>query len=162
MNKQDEVVFTLIAELDVGYTVSYLGEAATGDWIHDKWSVRLGGVMLPFNTGTGHRLSLHEGRKEAKAIRAACAPTNNKYLFETKEYHKYTVAPTAASVLYCLLSDRRLGLESHRDFCGMLGYDEDSISARRSYLDCQEVGHKLGEVFTSAQIVILEEILEDY
>lgn len=62
-----------------------------------------------------------------------------------------TTDPTAADVLYCLLSDadaeqydgRSNFLLGFQEWCENLGYDTDSIKARKIYNECLTIARKL-------------------
>jgi len=72
------------------------------------------------------------------------------------------IAPTQASVLYGLLSDMDCADCTFNDFCDSLGYDNDSMSAHKTYLACQESGEKLRRVIDNKTIEQLQELLQDY
>lgn len=71
------------------------------------------------------------------------------------------VFPTAASVLYCLLSDAALGNLTHQEFCNTLGIDPDSRKGLENYLACQQIGTDLLPVLGKAYQPI-REVLQDY
>ncbi len=60
-------------------------------------------------------------------------------------------APDAAGVVYSLLIDARAGELSFEDFCGELGYDQDSRRAEQIWKACNRVAPRvrclLGEHF---------------
>lgn len=47
--------------------------------------------------------------------------------------------PTAADVLYCVISDANAGELSFEEFCADLGYDTDSRKAEQVWLSCREM-----------------------
>lgn len=161
-------------------------------WEHDLFSVSLGVagkelMTTEFRTGTGHRLNptkkggAHNymkfdpitGRNLSAHREALNIAANASIYFPIaarQAYNghnplptqQYVPAPTAASVLYSLLSDMNCGSYTFADFCGDLGYDEDSRKAHDIYLACQQNGAKLRKVFTGEQLEKLQELLQDY
>lgn len=173
INEQDLAV----AEIISSYSVSYLGERVDENkWISDKWIVTINGVDFEYHTGTGHRLEIGIGRysltsKQNKEVKELKECTKlDKVLFTIKDRRLYAVAPTQASVLYCIVSDSYASEVSFDDWCSDLGYDSDSRKALDVYLQCQENSKKLQQVFratkgtetTYTMIEKLKEILEDY
>jgi hypothetical protein len=109
---------------------AYFGGATTfphSETACDKWNVVVSkrvkpakDITLPYYTGTGHR---------------------------SKKFPHRPVAPKAADVFESLLTDAGCGRESFREFCENLGYEMDSRSALDTYLACQEIDHKLRQLF---------------
>jgi hypothetical protein len=54
-----------------------------------------------------------------------------------------TSEPTVAGVLSCLLRDAQAGDNTFEDFCGEMGYDEDSRKAERIWKSCQKIAENL-------------------
>ena len=71
------------------------------------------------------------------------------------------IAPTAAGVLYCLLSDEDAIDQSFTDWASGLGYDTDSRKALAIYEACCDTGHEMRRLFTHAQRAELRELLQD-
>lgn len=83
----------------------------------------------------------------------------------TTPFHQgsaHTKPPTAADVLYCLVSDADAGLESFRDFCGNFGHDMDSRHALDLYLTCQETYTELRAFLGSDNFAVLREASRDH
>lgn len=55
----------------------------------------------------------------------------------------HSEAPTAADVLYCLILDGSYYSYSFEDWCNELGYDTDSIKAKKVYDKCNVQGLKV-------------------
>lgn len=104
------------------YDVIYKGTGCTDDWEHDSFSVLINGVSFVFKTGLGHR-------------------SEPKISYGPTLVH----APIIDDVLYSLVLDSSLASETFSDFCGNLGYDEDSRKALKAYLECQEASDKIRE-----------------
>ena len=51
--------------------------------------------------------------------------------------------PSLDDVLYCLVNDALACEMSFEYWCSELGYETDSRKALQTYLDCQDIGHKL-------------------
>ena len=116
------------------------------------------------------------GRELKKLRECLGIPKNEKVCFEAGDTRQsypparvladikptFAVMPTQSSVLYCLLSDMDCGDQPFHDFCGDLGYDEDSREAERIYFACQESGRKLRKVFKNVHIEAIRTHLEDY
>ena len=83
-------------------------------------------------------------------------------LYEQLEARRKPVAPSAAAVLHCLLSDAEARDMSFGDWCDNLGYDDDSIKALNIYKQCEETARALKKVFTRDQLAELREALRDY
>lgn len=54
-----------------------------------------------------------------------------------------TGEPSAADVLGCLVSDARATEQDFDEWCGDLGFDTDSCSAKKTYDACVKMGHKV-------------------
>jgi len=72
------------------------------------------------------------------------------------------VHATAASVLYCLLSDMEAVYVSFADWCSDFGGNTDSITDKNAYESCRDNGFKLFRIFDTTEIERLRELLEDY
>lgn len=131
--------------------------AATGgqrtlrdDWECFQWEVkfsRLTNLKQSFSTqfycGLGH-------------IKA------NRYPVGHWARSEVPVPPTAADVLYSLLSDSEARNQSFADWCADLGYDSDSIKALNTYNACVAADSLLREVFTHTERDQLAHMLEGY
>ncbi|MFR2774842.1 MAG: hypothetical protein ACLTBR_03315 [Anaerostipes sp.] len=73
---------------------------------------------------------------------------------ELKE-KKATAKPTAYDVLACLIKDDPGAFE---DFCSTFGYDEDSKTADRVYIEVVREYKQLERIFTAEQMKELQEI----
>lgn len=171
----DKAVQEYLNAQGVKYSCWSIGTGSEDKWEFDKFTVSFSvnskSESFEYCTGTGHRVApnkttnkmplkekaeLDKHRVLAGLDRASWVNGNG-----FKANH-WVVAPTAAGVLYSLLSDMTCGSGTFEDFCGNLGYDEDSRKAHDIYLACQKSGSQLRKVFTREQIEQLQELLQDY
>lgn len=124
-----------------------------------------------FSTGTGHRATRKSGTfgpiirgkdkgklKELREITGLDTVTWK----QGDNLDHLVIAPTQASVLWCLLMDMELGQGTFQEFCDNLGYDSDSMRAHKIYLDSQNTLHKMHNILTRSDIEHLRELLQDY
>lgn len=132
------------------------------DWVFDRWMVQFdrsgaNRIESEYKTGLGHRA----GPPMPSDVRNSNPRSLHYHSWVSTNVRPY--APCAASVLYSLLSEARLGADNtFDDFCSELGYDTDSRRALETYLACQEINTKLQKLFTHNDIERLTELLEDY
>lgn len=161
LNEQDIAVDDFLADIGVEYSAALIGQTRREDWDCDAWKVtfRKDGkdITQDYYTGLGHRQS-------ADKMPPDIARLGPRILARVEWERRYIkpVTPTAASVLHCLLLDSQAAHESFNDWCDNFGYDNDSMKAFQTYQACCETGKKLSQVFTSNQLNILSELLEDY
>lgn len=137
----NEAVDSKLIEWGVMYKATYLG-VVPSPWHDDTKSnvdmyqitlkLRGGLITTPYYMGLGNR-------KDGKRL-----------------------APTAASVLYGLLSDASAMDESFSDWADNFGYDSDSIKTFNIYNACCAIGKQLKNVFTGEHLETLRELLQDY
>lgn len=158
MSKEiEKAVADFLSEISVSFIVYRLADMDHDkEWKHDLWLAnfhKVGGNLECFDvkTGTGHR-----------EVKKSYSPSST-YNPKTKRREQLApVAPSAASVLYCLLSDASAKDESFSDWCNNSGYSSDSISALNTYRACEETGNKLHKIFNREQMAKLRELLQDY
>lgn len=140
MSDADEAVRKLLENNGITYHESLQGEGAEEGWKYDKWLITFtkngNNAHFDFKTGTGHKRKL-PGRDQA-------------------------VPPSAASVLYCLLSDSSAYDVCFIEWASDCGYDADSIKARNIYDACCVNALKLKAIFSRDLIAELRELLQDY
>lgn len=73
----------------------------------------------------------------------------------------HTKPPTAASVLYCLISDADAGSETFEDFCSNFGSSTDSRRALDMYLTCQGTAAELRK-FLGEHMTAIREAAQEY
>lgn len=136
----------------------------------DKWCVSLGNQWFDFYTGLGLR-NLVDDKIRKMARFDSPHMTEKDKINNTHTYRQYKSKceslrtpnpPSAASVLYALLSDSDALEYNFTDWCDMLGYSDDSISAKTTYLMCMENAHKLRKVLPRTNMEKIKELLENY
>lgn len=144
----------------ITFAAVLVGETDRDGWTCDEWRVHLtkhaepneytpsrpGKTRVtfstPYFTGTGHRA------KPRKRMSWDTSPR--------------PVAPTAASVLRCLISDAQ-GAEQPFDYwCADYGYDTDSMKALNTHNACCNIRRELAAIFTATERAELAAMLEDY
>jgi hypothetical protein len=182
-NDSDKAVQELLNEKGVKYSFNYVGASHDDEWSHDLWHITFfnNGIKdkagsrcatFEYKTGIGHREDITPKLKFSKAFMNNIKAHKEALLDSTgltfKVYRKsnypslFAVAPTAASVLYCLLSDASASNESVKDLCDNYGYDSDSIKALNIYNQCVTIAKKLSKIFKPTLIEQLSSLLEDY
>jgi len=74
--------------------------------------------------------------------------------YKTKEELKAKYTPTEYDILACLSP---LYEDTFEDFCHAFGYEEDSITALKTYDACREQDRMLRRLFSSTELELLEE-----
>lgn len=192
INSIDLAVAKFLEENKISYEFHYAGEGKDKDWEYDIFMVSFKDSKgtkknFEFKTGIGHRINVDVKKsnfgimpiKEQQFIKELKellkVKTGSPVHFKLsdiktirspygKPYHAvaYAVAPTQASVLYCLISSIEALDQSLEDWAGYFGYDIDSREAERIYFACKDEAIKLKAVFTNKQIEELQELLQDY
>jgi len=70
-------------------------------------------------------------------------------------------APTAAAVVYSLMSDGRAGELSFEEFCSEFGYDADSRRAEKIWKECKKIAPKIRKLL-GAHFERVTEAAQDY
>lgn len=164
MSKEIEIkVDALLQSYGVSFSARYSGEITKADWgidgkgqRVDAWRVKVGSYEIDYFSGLGNRTPA------PKSANGGPPPRRGTLLYEQLEALRKPVAPSAAGVLYSLLSDAEAGDMSFSEWCGEFGCDNDSIKALNIYKQCEETARALGKVFTRAQMAELREALQDY
>ena len=167
INEQDQKVAEFLKGTGVSYNVSFQDTKKDNNWVRDQFLVTFEKgkdcYTFDFFTGIGNRLEADKtnskplqellGKDRASDVLSKIGGDWSKV---------YAVAPTQASVLYCLLSDAQLADQNFDDFCSEFGYDPDSRKDFKIYESCCETLQKIRKLFTYDQRRQLEEILQDY
>lgn len=71
--------------------------------------------------------------------------------------------PDRKGIVECILDDRFIAenCSDFDDFCDDLGYDNDSISAKKIYKACKKMKRKVDKIFTPDECEQLQEILRE-
>ena len=128
------------------------------------WLVTINGHLFDYYTGFAHRVSTDKGstRHDANAYDRI----KNLNLKDTADNlalllkRSKPTPPTLDDVLHCLVMDAEAASMTFQDWCGNLGYDEDSRKALSIYHECQETYNKL--VQAGIDIDVERERLQDY
>ena len=174
--EQDTAVAALLNANGISYSAYYGGTYNKDNWNADLWRVSFtkGGKTFStdFKTGLGHRMAatgftslganLQQYRDAVKAVTGL-----ERVLAETNATDKnsrklYVIAPTQASVLYCLLADASMAEDGFSDFCANCGYDTDSRKALEMFLEIDKQAQAMKQVFSNDTIEQLNVLLEDY
>jgi len=184
--EQDIAIANFLKDNDITFKSIYLlNNSNDEEWQHDLFNVTFtkGNKLIntEFKTGLGHRVL-----KAKKGTYTSLATKYNKELLKANiekgltliesdfilndgwSKSKYmggscfAVSPTAASVLYSLISDHDCAYELFEDFCDNFGYDQDSIKALEIYKACQKNAKQLNKVFSNEKLNTIRELLEDY
>jgi hypothetical protein len=116
-------------------------------------------------TGIGNREKPKWGRLSMPGLSIfdnGPEPRRGTLLYAEWEKLAKPVAPDAACVLYSLIRDSDAVGMSFESWCEELGYDSDSRKAEQTYRECQANADKLRRVFSAADILALENALQDY
>jgi hypothetical protein len=174
----DEILAKQAGAVPITFTATYVGHvpkhADDAEWEHDAWSVSFRHpnkmIVFPFRTGIGLRaeptnLARSMAKYEFPGLTRNDIATRTSY---AKRYLAYLEtlrkpkAPTAASVLHCLLSDAQARDMSFMDWASDYGYDTDSIKALGIYNECCEISKKLDTIFNRDLQDKLRDALQDY
>lgn len=164
MSKEIEnKVDALLQSYGVPFSAQYAGVVTKPDWgidgkgqRFDAWRVNVGGFETDYFTGLGNR------GPAPKPTDGGPPPRRGTLLYEELEARRGLVAPSAAAVLHCLLSDAEAGDMSFSTWCGTFDYDSDSIKALNIYKQCEETARALKKVFSLVQMAGLRKALQDY
>lgn len=167
MNEQNKAVAEYLEKQGVSFAAVALGQTKRDDWDCDEWRVTLtkraqsGGkiaeMVQPFYTGLG----LRKSKLKMPPDIARLGPRILARV-DWERANLKPVAPSAASVIYSLLSDAQ-GAELPFDYWAAdYGYDTDSIKALNIYNACCEVRRQVNAFFSHEQREQLRAMLEDY
>lgn len=178
---QDIAVAALLKTNGISYQCNHL-HFDKPDQV-DRFSVSFfktgSSFTLDFTQGIGLRIDLRDNVKRAfpnirnlslaenRTLKALSDLTGLDKVIWGNEVkgHKpsmYAVAPTQASVLYCLLSDAMCADDSFEEFCDNCGYDHDSRKALTVYIECQTQATKLKACLGTKLLEEIQEALQDY
>lgn len=164
MSKEiDEQVISFLQAAGIAYAVRLVGATKRDDWECDEWRVSFKGSRIDFSTeyftGIGHRVDTPITKMARQSLKGCSV---NSVAWQNMLKGMKAVAPSAASVLYSLMSDARAIDESFIDWCENFGYDSDSRKALAMYEACCESGRKMRKLFTHEQRETLSTMLRDY
>lgn len=160
-NEIETAVDAYLRDIGVTYAVTLSEQGHDNDgWECDAWRVTFSrgksSFPCPYYTGIGHRVASNH----AHAVYVASPRQADDR--RKRDAAAKPVSPRAASVLYSLLLDARAADMSFPDWCGEIGYDEDSFKAFDTYRQCCDIGRDLDKVFTRTEREHLAELLQEY
>lgn len=66
------------------------------------------------------------------------------------------------NAFYCFVSDAVSGMESFTEFCSNFGYDNDSITALKTWRACKRSYDKLSRIYDGDLYDLINELSEEY
>lgn len=107
-----------------------------------QWVITINGQTFDYYTGLAHR---------APKKFSSCVEEYNRLKHKNLTAQglasllsaSVPKSPSIEDVLHALINDGEASTMSFNDWCDMFGYDNDSLSARKTYDACQENGDKL-------------------
>lgn len=184
VNETDVKVVEFLKSINVSFKAVSVGMSKDKDWKGDQFHVVLSRsnngarITTDYSTGTGHRIVRKNGLtsqdvSEMKKIGLMAVNlgqedwTNDDRKLANKlnagGWAKvFAITPSAAGVIWSLMSDANLGDETHADFCANMSYDQDSRKGLEIYLACQKIGNDFNAFFTHDEREKLNELLEQY
>lgn len=133
------------------------------------WTISIGDTRFDYQTGIGHLpkqfAGLANSRKtmDFQELCRICEEGRYGQVLTHKWHKDNKTHPTAAGVLYCLLSESdAMDSPTFESWASDLGFDPDSRKAEQTYRACIENGLKLRRAIGEANIVKLRELLQDY
>lgn len=136
---------------DVGFDAANCGASTDDGWKHYLWRVTI--TVDGRTLTTDYRMG--EGLVDYRPLTAGNAATRRNRGEDVRFNHfgpgQDALAtprkPTAQDVLGSLALDANCGDQSFHDFCGDLGYDEDSRKAYATYEACRDQMYELRRLF---------------
>ena len=151
-----------LLELNIQYSVVYIGERKRENWDCDAWSVTFKNKDRAFSTdyytGLGHRTFRDK-------IAERNEPTSNKKSVHYAQWAKHNIVPVkphAAGVLHSLCMDSQAIDDSFDNWASDYCYDTDSMKAFSIYQQCCKIAKEMLQVFSKKDIAEFNELLQDY
>ena len=151
-----------LLELNIEYSVVYIGERKRENWDCDAWNVTFKKKDKSFSTeyytGLGRRTFKNK-------IAERNEPTSNKksvHYAQWVEHNIVPVKPNDAGVLHSLCMDSQAIDDSFDNWASGYGYDADSLKAFNIYQQCCKIAKEMLQVFSYKDISKFNELLQDY
>ena len=157
----DTTINGILDDAGVTYAVLHVGKTTRDGWECDAWRVTFtrdapsAVESFDYFTGLGHR------SPAPKPYDGGPAPRRNTLMWESLEKQRKPIAPSATSVLSCLILDADASDQSFAGWASGFGYDPDSRKALALYLACQQTAAQLRSLF-GVHLQALQEALADY
>lgn len=144
---------------NITFELTVIGHTTEDKWERIKFNCRINGQDFEYSVGMGHTrnienltpVKIQALRKEGYTVKATRQEERSNIVGNTKMFPVQLLvkAPKLEDVLYCLFSDSSAHEEAFEDWCDNLGYDTDSIKAKKTYDACVENFHKLKKALGS-------------
>ena len=176
-NEIDKAVDQYLTEQGITYEAKFrrqVPESKKPSDLQIKWYTFFNGECFDFFTGIAHmpkpmyekygRLTRYTQRDWDALCLIVCdgrypATAGTSRLWSDQKCFQ----PTAASVLYCLLSDSDVeNYRTYDEWASDLGYDPDSRSGEQTFNACLQNTRALRRAIGSTAIEKLREMLQDY
>ena len=179
-NETDGKVAAMLAAAGVGYAATFVPQSMSRNCAEKdrtlNWRVafartapRAESFTTDFMQGIGH--VPHWKQPRTLYDESACGKpwetgVYAPYREKTRDYQAFATrklpAPSAASVIYCLLADVSAYGVPFEEWAQDNGYDTDSRKAESTYQACVEIGRNMRRVFGLQLIEQLRDALQDY
>lgn len=165
--EQEVAILTWLGKNNIGVKITHIGastEPMSGGeepWEHDSWAVTVSrptkkAFTSDYHTGTGHRVLIKPMPQEV--VRYPRTLHAEQWMRDWVRPHP----PEVAAVLNSFVMDGDACNQSFEDWADDFGYDKDSRRAEKTYEACKEIGFKMRQIFTRAEIEEIRTMLEDY
>ena len=157
-------------EYGLSLSIDCMGSTIRDKWECDQWNITIyrtgkkSGFNTQYYTGIGHRVLSAMGETYKRRIKQDYKVSVNlahQLRQNEKENAKPTV-PHIAGILHSLTLDSSANDYSFNDWCDNFGYESDSIKALNNYQACCNTAKELSKLFTSGELIVLSELLQDY
>ncbi len=131
-----------------------------------NWKVTNGNFTTDYMQGIGH-MPGYEARNTLEQVESRKrAAEDGRWAKRYSDFGFGRIAipsPSAADVLYCLLTDADvIDYASFEDWASEFGYDTDSRKAEQNYRACMDTALRMRQVLGDARMAELRELLADY
>ena len=123
--------------------LTFVGVVQGVEWPHFLWLLNINGQVFEYKTGLGNSTKYFERGGHYDQRRRP----KDRPVIANSEVSAWIHVPAIDEVLHCLFSDGDASTESFSDFCGNLGYSDDSIKALNIYQLCAETYTKLRKAY---------------
>lgn len=151
----------------IKFELTCIGYTKKHNWECIKFNCKINDQDFDYHVGMGHVktsndynifFSPKKAKNEGYTISTSWSPS------KLSEHHHHGLIqamvkpPKLEEILYCLFLDSEAHDESFENWCDNLGYNTDSIKAKKSYETCVETYFKLRKALGTDFAAIKEEI----